>query len=412
MTRISTVIIGAGQCGLAMSRCLSRRAVDHIVLERGRVANSWRTERWDSLRLLTPNWQTGLPDDPYRGAAPDAYMSMPELTARLERYAARIDAPVQTGTEVLAVHGEAGGYRVETTRGVFRCANVVMASGACNIANVPALAAEMPLRVRSFTPMSYKRPGDLPDGGVLIVGASASGVQIAREVQASGRPVTLAVGEHVRVPRSYRGRDIQRWMQALGLLDQRWDAVDDLARVRRTPSLQLAGGGLWRTLDLNALTDSGVRIAGRLVGVRAGKAQFSGSLANLCAAADLKMNRLLEAIDAHVDAARLAHLVGPQRQFAATRVPAEPMLDLDLDAVGSVIWATGYRPDYSWLHLPVTDRKGRLRHDGGVLDAPGLYAMGLPFMRKRKSTLIDGAGDDAEALAEHLLARSTRRLAA
>ena len=262
--------------------------------------------------------------------------------------------------------------------------------------------------------MSYKRPADLPNKGVLVVGASASGVQIAREVHASGRSVTLAVGEHVRVPRSYRGRDIQRWMQRLGLLDQRWDTVDDLNRVRRTPSLQLAGGGLWRTLDLNALTDDGVRIVGRLVGVRTGKAQFSGSLANMCAAADLKMNRLLDAIDAHVEETGLQHVVGPQRRLAPTRVPIDPLLELDFggEAIGSVIWATGYRPDYSWLHLPVTDRKGRLRHDGGVLDAPGLYAMGLPFMRKRKSTLITGAGDDAAVLAEHLVARSVRRLAA
>ncbi|MEM9096295.1 MAG: NAD(P)-binding domain-containing protein [Pseudomonadota bacterium] len=414
MTRISTVIIGAGHCGLAMSRRLSQRNVDHVVLERGRVANSWRTERWDSLRLLTPNWQSTLPGDPYDGPAPDGFMTMPELIFRLERYAQRGGAPVQTQTEVLAVHAEASGYRVETTRGVFHCANVVLASGACNIANAPAVAAEVPWSVQTFTPMSYKRPADLPNKGVLVVGASASGVQIAREVHASGRPVTLAVGEHVRVPRSYRGRDIQRWMQRLGLLDQRWDAVDDLNRVRRTPSLQLAGGGLWRTLDLNALTDDGVRIVGRLVGVRAGKAQFSGSLANMCAAADLKMNRLLDAIDAHVEETVLQHVVGPQRRLAPTRVPSDPLLELDFggEAIGSVIWATGYRPDYSLLHLPVTDRKGRLRHDGGVLDAPGLYAMGLPFMRKRKSTLITGAGDDAAALAEHLVARSARRLAA
>ncbi|MEL6318580.1 MAG: NAD(P)-binding domain-containing protein, partial [Pseudomonadota bacterium] len=295
MRTVTAIVIGAGHCGLAMSNRLSERGVEHIVLERGQVAHSWRTERWDSLRLLTPNWQTGLPGDPYVGPAPDAYMSMPETTRRLERYAARIDAPVQADTRVLAVSSDGCGYRLETSQDVFRCASLVLASGACNIATLPAAAASVPPRVRAFTPMTYKRPSDLPEGGVLIVGASASGVQLAEEVQASGRQTTLAVGEHVRVPRSYRGRDIQRWLQALGLLDQRWDEVDDLNRVRRTPSLQLSGGGLWRTLDLNALTESGVRLAGRLMGVRDGRAQFSGSLANVCAAADLKMNRLLDA---------------------------------------------------------------------------------------------------------------------
>ncbi|MEL6280517.1 MAG: NAD(P)/FAD-dependent oxidoreductase [Pseudomonadota bacterium] len=408
---VTAIVIGAGHCGLAMSRRLSERGVDHIVLERGRVANSWRTERWRSLRLLTPNWQTGLPGDPYAGPEPDGFMDMPEVTRRLEGYAARIDAPVRTDARVLAVRPDGGGYRLETTQGDFRCSNLVLASGAGNIANVPAAAAEFPRRVQAFTPMTYKRPSDLPNGGVLIVGASASGVQLAQEVQASGRQVVLAVGEHVRAPRSYRGRDIQRWLQTLGVLDQRWDEVDDINRVRRTPSLQLSGGRPSRTLDLNALTESGVRLAGRLMGVREGKAQFSGSLANVCAAADLKMNRLLDAIDAHIEAAGLREVVGPKLRLPATRLPPDPMLELDLTngEIGSVIWATGYRPDHSWLHLPVFDRKGRLRHKGGVVDAPGLYAMGLPFMRKRKSTLIDGAGDDAEALAGHLVGALRRR---
>jgi putative flavoprotein involved in K+ transport len=410
---IATVIIGAGQSGLAMSRCLSQRSVDHLILERGEVANSWRRERWDSLRLLTPNWQSRLPGDSYQGADPHGFMTMPQVVGRLDRYARSCRAPVQTNTRVFSVTSDQGGYHIESSQGAFRCATLVLATGACNIATVPAVASEMPSDLKSMTPMTYKRPADLPDGGVLIVGGSATGVQLAREVQSSGRQVVLSVGEHVRVPRSYRGRDIKWWMDAIGVLGQRIDEVDDLSRVRRTPSLQLAGYRDRSMLDLNALTDMGVEVVGRLAGLRDGRALFSGSLGNLCASADLKMNRLLDGIDDWVAESDLDATIARPHRFEPTRIAASPRLQLDLHggAVKSVIWATGYRPDYSWLQLPVFDRKGRLRHDGGIVDSPGLYAMGLPFMRRRKSTLIDGAGDDARELADHMIS-NFHRLAA
>ncbi len=408
MKCIATVIIGAGQSGLAMSRCLSDRSVDHVILERGEVANSWRNERWDSLRLLTPNWQGRLPGSVYRGPDPGGYMTMPEVIDRLDRYAADSRAPVQTKTEVVSVKAFAGGYHVETTAGDYLCATLVIASGACNIARVPALAAELPGTIQSITPLTYKRPSDLPDGDVLVVGASATGIQLAHEIQASGRQVALAAGEHVRVPRSHRGRDIMYWMNALGLMDQRHDEVDDIARVRRTPSLQLTGGA--ETTDLNWLRSHGVEIVGRLAGLRDGRAQFSGSLPNVCMLADLKMNRLLDAIDLWIKERGLDDLIAPPYRLPATKVRANEPLEMNLrdGRVRSVIWATGYRPDYSWLHLPIFDRKGRLRHQGGVVDAPGIYAMGLPFMRRRKSTLIDGARDDARDLADHLVSQFGR----
>jgi putative flavoprotein involved in K+ transport len=410
--RVTTVIVGAGQSGLAMSRCLSDRSVDHVVLERGEVANSWRKERWDSLRLLTPNWQSRLPGSAYEGPNPDGYMSMLEVIERLDRYAVESGAPVQTNTEVLSAKPFAGGYHVETTGGDYFCAALVIASGACNVASVPALAAELPRRVQSVTPSAYKRPADLPEGNVLIVGASATGVQLAREIQASGRQVTLAVGEHVRVPRSHRGRDILYWMDAMGLMDQRYDDLDDIARARRTPSLQLTGAEPWQTTDLNALRNRGVEIVGRLVGFRDGKLQFSGSLANACTLADLKMNRLLDAIDVWVRGQEFDDLA-PPRGLLPTKVLTNEPLEMNLSdgRIRAVIWATGYRPDYSWLRLPVIDRKGLLRHDGGIVDAPGVYAMGLPFMRRRKSTLIDGAGDDARELSDHMVSQF-RRMAA
>jgi len=402
--RTATVVIGAGHAGLAMSRCLSERAIDHVLLERGEVANSWRTERWDSLRLLTPNWQSRLPGYGYQGNDPDGYRTVPDVVDFIARYAREIDAPVRTGTTVASVRAECDGYRVATDRGDWRCRTVVLATGACNVPDVPAVAEAVPAGVMTLTPMRYRNPGQLPEGGVLVVGASATGIQLADEIHRSGRPVTLAVGEHIRVPRTYRGRDISWWMDATGVFDERYDQVEDIERARRVPSLQLAGSSGRRTLDLNALTAAGVRLAGRLAGISDGKAQFSGSLRNMCALSDLKMGRLLDSFDAWATERGLDGALGGPARPAPTAVPDSPPLMASLTdrTIRTILWATGFRPDYSWLEVPVLDRKGRLRHDGGVVAAPGMYALGLQFLRRRKSALIDGAGDDARDLSAHL----------
>lgn len=400
----TTVIIGAGHAGLAMSRCLADRSIDHVVLERGAVANSWRTERWDSLRLLTPNWLSRLPGHEYDGPHPDGFRTMSETIEFIERYAQANAAPVQTHTRVVSVRRYHDGYSVVTTQGEWRSPTVVIASGACNIPQIPAVAASLPPSIATFTPMSYRNPDQLEQGGVLVVGASASGTQIAAELQRSGRPVTLAVGEHVRVPRTYRGKDIKWWMDAAGVLDDSYTEVDDIARARAVPSLQLIGSNDRRDADLNALTDIGVRLVGRLAGISGGEAQFSGSLANQCALADLKMNRLLDRIDDWAATAGLEDVVDPRHRFEPTRVDPSPPLSINLlsGEIRTIVWATGFRPDYSWLDVPVLDARGRIRHDGGVVESPGMYVLGLPFLRRRKSSLIDGAGADARELSEHL----------
>jgi putative flavoprotein involved in K+ transport len=401
--RSDVVVIGAGHAGLAMSRCLAERSIDHVVLERGEVANSWKTERWDSLRLLTPNWQSRLPGLGTGSEDPDGFRTVAQTIGFIERYARAIAAPVRPHTRVTSLKRIEDGYALETSRDLWRARAVVIASGACNLPSVPPLAAQLPHSIASLTPQRYRNPSQLDPGGVLVVGASATGVQLADEIQRSGRPVTLAVGEHIRAPRRYRGRDIQWWMDAAGVLDLRYDQVDDLGRARALPSLQLTGNDEGRMLDLNALAASGVRLAGKLAGLREGTALFSGSLANQAALSDLKMNRLLDAIDAW---ARANGVEGaPPERFAPTRVAASPPLSIDLEREGirTVLWATGFRPDYSWLEVAVLDRKGRMRHDGGVVaDPPGLYLMGMPFLRRRKSALIDGAGEDARELAAHL----------
>ena len=404
--RTTTVVIGAGHAGLAMSRCLADRSIDHVVLERGEVANTWKTERWDSLRLLTPNWQSRLPGYQYEGDDPDGFRTMPQTIDFIERYANVISAPVRTNTTVTSVRSNDDGYKVATNQGDWQCRTVVLATGACNVAKIPAVAAGLPSSIATLTPIQYRNPDQLEPGGVMVVGASASGTQIAAEIHRSGRPVTLSLGEHVRVPRVYRGRDIKRWMDACGVLDEFYTEVDNLNRVRNVPSLQLAGSDDRRTVDLNSLTDIGVKLVGRLAGIADGKAQFSGSLRNLCEMADLKMNRLLDRIDEWVADNLGNGDVDPRHRFDPTRVEASPPLGMDLTngEIKTVIWATGFRPDFSWLDVPAFDRKGRLRHDGGVVESPGMYLMGIPFLRRRKSSLIDGAGDDARDLSAHLAA--------
>jgi putative flavoprotein involved in K+ transport len=395
------VVIGAGHSGLAMSAWLSAHSVEHVVLERGEIANSWRHERWDSLRLLTPNWQTRLPDYRYEGSDPDGFMGSADVVQFITRYAGFIGATVRTGTAVHSVTQQGEHFHVVTGQRTWRCQAVVMANGAHGIAQVPALAANLPVSVRSMTPKDYRNPQRLDDAGVLVVGASATGLQLADEIAAAGRAVTLAVGEHIRMPRSYRGRDIQWWLTQAGILDQRFDEVDDLVRARRVPSPQLIGAP--RSLDLNALTARGVRVVGRLVGLEGHVAQFSGALRNECAMADLKQARMLDNFDALAASGALEVSDAPER-FAATRVDETPRLRLDLakERIGTVIWATGFRPDYSWLRAPVFDTKGRLRHHGGFV-APGLYALGLNFMRRRKSSFIHGAEDDVRDLGSHLV---------
>ena len=369
------------------------------------MANSWRRERWNSLRLLTPNWQSRLPGHRYEGPDPDGFMTMGEVIGFIEDFAVVARAPVRTGTTVTAVSPTDDGYQVTTDRGQIRCRVVVIASGACNQPSVPRFHSAVPTSVEQLTPFDYRDPARLPDGGVLVVGASATGVQLAAELRRSGRPVTLSVGEHVRLPRTYRGRDVLWWMDASGVWDQRHDQIDDLPRARRLPSPQLVGAPERTTVDLNALAVMGVELVGRWAAVRDGRALFSGGLRNVFSLADLKVERLLDTFDEWARSQGRDDEVDRPERLAPTRVPQPTRLQLDLASgeIRTIVWATGFRPDYSWLDLPVVDAKGQLRHDGGVVvDSPGLYALGLPVLRRRRSTFIHGISDDAREVIDHL----------
>lgn len=407
---IDTLVVGGGQAGLAMSRCLAERGVEHVVLERGRVGERWRSERWDSLTLLTPRWQSRLPGFHAREGDPHGYMTRDEVVRLLDRYAAAIAAPVESGVAVRAVEAEGARFRVATDRDDWRAANVVIATGDCDRPRVPAMAEQLAPAIRQVVPTRYRSPRELPVGGVLVVGASATGVQLADEIHASGRPVTLAVGSHVRLPRRWRGRDILGWLDAAGVLDESAADVRDLEASRRQPSFQLVGRADRATLDLPALAAKGVRLTGRLAGIDGTRAVFHDDLGASVARADAKLARLVGRLERFVERAGLGREVGPAEPLAPFTPPAAPLaLDLAAEGIATVVWATGYRRAYDWLHLPVLDTWGEIRHRGGVVDHPGLYVLGLRFLRRRNSSFLDGVGADAAALADHLVARRTPR---
>ncbi len=400
MRSTDAIVIGAGQAGLAMSHCLAARGIAHLVLERGRVAERWRSERWDSLRLLTPNWMSRLPGWSYRGDDPEGFMTMPELIAHLEAYGGGV--PVETGVAVRALCRTPAGYRLETSAGGLAARSVVIATGQCGLPYVPAMAARLPGAIQQVTPSDYRNPRRLPPGGVLVVGASASGVQIAEEIHRSGRPVTLAVGRHTRLPRRWRGRDILDWMDRAGVLGERAEDVHDLDAARRQPSLQLVGRPDHASLDLGSLQALGVRLVGRVDDIAGSRVMLRDDLAETIGAAQRRLDRLLARLGTVADAAGApAEAVPPPLPDPP---PSPPVVDLAAEGIRSVVWATGFRRDYAWLRVPVLDAEGEIRHRGGVTPAPGLFVLGLRFLRRRNSNFLDGVGGDAEHLAGEVLA--------
>ena len=409
MHTTDVIIVGGGQAGLAMSRSLALRGVDHVVLERGRIGERWHSERWRSLNLLTTNAMSALPGLPYDGNDPDGFMPAGAFAAYLELYAQTIASPIVSGVEVTEVEPTAGGYRVSTTAGQWRSQAVVVATGACETPFRPAMAQALTARVAQLSPSYYREPGQLPDGGVLVVGASSSGAQLAEEIHASGRPVTLAVGDHTRVPRRYRGRDIYAWMETAGILDDPALEGGNLDAARRQPSLQLVGRPDNRDLDLGVLARMGVRLVGRLAAIDGPRAEFADDLDRTTKASHMRMLRILDRIDGSI---RDRGLEAPAADPAA-RIPVQVdggamALDLRKEGVGSVVWATGYVRRYPWLKAPVLDHRGDIVHRGGVTPLPGLYVIGLTFLRRRRSSFIDGCGLDAEDLAPIVQARLGR----
>ena len=402
MHAVETLVVGAGQAGLAVSRCLTEFGADHVVTERGRVAERWRTARWDSLRLLTPNWMSRLPFWAYTGADPDGYMPAPELVRYLEGYAGSFTAPVHEHTTVELIEAAGSGLRVVTDQGTWLARNVVMATGTENRPYLPSAASGIDPEIHQLPAARYCGPDQVPGGGVLVVGASASGVQIADELRRAGRPVVISVGRHARLPRCYQGRDILCWMDRAGVLGQTIDQVHDARSARRAPSMQLSGRG--RPVGLDALAAGGVRLAGRLVAADGRRLSFADDLPATIGGAQARMERLLRTIEGYI--ARSGEGAGPADPPAPFTAPAGPVrLDLRRAGISTVIWATGYQPAYPWLRVPVLDRHGQIAHSRGVTSVPGLYVLGLKFQYRRNSTFVDGVASDARFVATHLMMR-------
>ncbi len=422
MRRTDTLVLGGGQAGLAMSRCLADRGVDHAVLERGRIGERWRSQRWDSLRLLTPNWMSRLPGYAYRGPDPDGFMTRLEVVDYLADYARSFGAPVHEETEVRSVAPADGGWRVVTDRGTWSARRVVVATGHCDRPRIPGMAAAIDRRIVQLDTTRYRNPAGLPQGGVLVVGASATGAQLAREIGRSGRPVTLAVGQHNRLPRHYRGRDIVCWLDRLGIFDRSVADMPQPRRARHEPSLQLIGvdGRLAEhepaDLDLGVLADEGVTLAGHLVAADGRRVRFAPDLLEQVAAADDRLEELLGRIDRYIAAHGLdrRHPLGDRPERLAPAGPGPSELDLAAAGISTVLWATGYRRVYPWLHAPVLDAEGEIHHRRGRTPLPGLYVLGLQFMIRRRSSFLDGVGLDARELADEIAGahRSTQRAAA
>jgi putative flavoprotein involved in K+ transport len=408
MQTIDTVVIGAGHAGLAVSRLLTEAGRDHVVLDRGRVAERWRTERWDSLHLLTPNWMARLPGWHHVGTDPEGFMSAGRLVDYLERYAESFAAPVIGGTTVHEVsQAPSNSYRVATSGATWRARHVVIATGPHGVPYVPAGLDESEV----VTSNRYRNPTQLAGGGVLVVGASASGVQIADELNQAGREVFVAVGRHTRMPRQYRGMDIFWWLERTGRLARTIHEVADPAAARREPSMQLVGGATSvdypREVDLVSLQARGVRLLGHFERMEGGRAYFRPDLAHTVADSEQRLHRLLDRVDDCVVSSGLCAEVWPATRPRPLDIPPPTtFIDLPRERIGTVLVASGYRPDYPWLRLPIIGPDGSIRHEQGVTAAPGVYVVGQRFQHRRDSGFIDGARYDARAVVSHLLTGS------
>jgi len=402
LPNVHTIVVGAGQAGLATSRCLHDAGVDHVVLERGRTAERWHGRRWEALRLLSPNWATRLPAWHYRGPDPDGFMTAAELANHLTAYAESFAAPIEHDSAVRSITRD-GRFVVRTDSATWHARNVVVATGWCDAAHVPDVASRLPGDVAQLTADTYVSPGHLRPGGVLVVGASATGVQLADELARSGRDVTLAVGRHSRLPRRYRGMDIWWWLERIGTFSATVDDVSDPRGSRREGAVQLIGRDDHRNVDLTALDHLGVELVGRLTEIDGTTVRFAGDLPGNAAAADSRLARVLDQIDSHATLHGLdAEVLAPTRPQATPVGAPRRVLDLRRQNIATVIWATGYRRSTPWLRLPVFDSTGEIAQRRGITPIDGLYVVGQRFQHRRDSNFIDGVRHDSAFVAQHI----------
>lgn len=402
LERLDTVVVGGGQAGLAMSAVLQERGRDHVVLERRRIGERWRSERWDSLRFQFPNWTLELPGFTYSGNDPDGFAHYSEILRCIEDYATRTRAPVREHTEVTGIAAGDPGFVVSTSEGPLLASNVVIATGPFHRPRVPVLAEGLPSSVLQIDPTVYRCPGSLPDGSVLVVGSGASGCQIADELLASGRGVFLSVSRHRRAPRRYRGRDVYWWLEAMGRFAQ---SIDTFPGREWPPSTVVTGVNGGYDVDVRRMAAEGVIVLGRVIGADDGILGVAANANQVLADADAAYRAFVTAADdwagAHPDA-DLAPAEPGLTDTSGEAIDETSSLNLRREGVTTVIWATGYEYDYAWLDLPVLDEHGRPDQRRGVTSMPGVYFLGLHWMHTFKSGLLSGVGADARYLVDQL----------
>jgi putative flavoprotein involved in K+ transport len=408
MEHVETLIVGGGQAGLAMSHMLSQRGWSHLVIERGRIGERWRSERWDGLRFQFPNWSVRLPDFPFPHSDPDGFATSGEIADYIEAYARLVRAPIRCGIAVTGLrHDESGrGFITRTTAGSITARKVVIATGPYQRPIIPDLLPDEHNLFQIHASV-YRNPEQLPPGAVLVVGSGASGAQIAEELMRAGRRVYLSVGRHRRMPRSYRGRDLIWWLSEMGL-DQ--TPVEQRGPDATLPLITGAYGG--HTIDFREFAWKGLTLLGRLQQERDGVLHFATDLGKSLEEGDAAYNGFLDKVDAYIEQTkmRLAEETEARVKLSDPPSVAEPLRQLDKRSVGlsSVIWATGYAFDFSWIYLPILSARGEPIHDRGVAPVPGIYFLGLPWLSKMTSSFLSGVGDDAARLAEHI--QATRSL--
>lgn len=400
--RQDTIIVGAGQAGLAAGYLLSKQNREHLILEKQRIGESWRSGKWDSFTLVTPNYMLQLPGYAYDGDQPFGFLGRDEVVQYLERYVDSFDPHVQTEVDVTAVEPAEKGIRLQTSAGPFEANNVIIATGTFQQPKIPDLTTKIPNETRQLHSSAYRSHDRLPKGAVLVVGSAQSGCQIANELRDHGRTVYLATGKANRLPRTYRGHDSFWWAEQLGILDQ---TVDDLpARAARfMPNPQVAGSAGDQTLSLHSLAAKGVTLLGRATRADGTRIGIGDDLMDHVAQADDFAANFKQGVDAFVEKTGME---APEdgRPEPRNAYDSEIITELDIADAGisTIIWATGYRYDYSWIIFPVFDDVGYPITDRGVTDQPGLYFVGQHFLHKRKSGLILGVGDDAEHVVGHI----------
>ena len=400
---VDTLVIGGGQAGLTMSHRLKQRGIGHLVLERGRIAERWRSERWDGLMFQFPNWSVRLPDFAFPHADADGFSDTAAIIAFIEDYATFVTPPIRCGVEVTKLRRDAGGFVADLAGGSIAARSVVVATGPYQRPLRPALLDDHPGLFQVHA-SSYKNPAQLPDGAVLVVGAGASGAQITEELMRAGRRVFLSVGRHNRLPRRYRGRDLFWWLAEMGVDETR---VEQRGPSRLLPVISGAHGG--RTIDFRRFAADGVTLLGRVTAARNGVLAIAPDLTSNIANGDAYYATFLGIVDDFIAARGLDQPADP---LARLRLPDPPCLTAPLDTIDlraeritGVIWATGYGLDLNWIDIPVLDANGVPRHHHGVSEVPGLYFLGLQWLSKMKSSFLSDVGDDAAALADHIAAR-------